>query len=120
MQKVVGSNPISRSENPRNCGGFLVTEPDHRLTRRIRVNSLQSGAQRYGGGTPRDSAAFMRKEPYFRRPSRVLLIVRGGASRITSASASIRPHKIVRDGGRARKGGRKDQPSSALRSLTLT
>jgi hypothetical protein len=26
MQKVVGSNPISRSENPRICGGFLATE----------------------------------------------------------------------------------------------
>jgi hypothetical protein len=31
MQKVVGPNPISRSENPRICGGFLVVEPDHRL-----------------------------------------------------------------------------------------
>jgi hypothetical protein len=26
MQKVVGSNPISRFENPRICGGFLVTD----------------------------------------------------------------------------------------------
>jgi hypothetical protein len=52
MQKVEGSNPFSRLESLRNGGGFLVTEPDHRLTRHIRVHVLGSGAQREGGGTP--------------------------------------------------------------------
>jgi hypothetical protein len=70
MQKVVGSNPISRSENPRNRGGGLVTEPEHRLTRDIRANSLESGAQRYGGGTPTDSVAFTREgKPLVQRMS---------------------------------------------------
>jgi hypothetical protein len=46
MQKVEGSNPFSRSENPRICGGFSLRNPDHRLTRHTRVNRLQSGVQR--------------------------------------------------------------------------
>jgi hypothetical protein len=77
MQKVVGSNPISRLESHRNCGGFLVTEPDRRLTRHTRVNRLKSGAQRYGGGTPRDSVAFTREEASARLAPALLLFVRG-------------------------------------------
>ena len=68
MQKVVGSNPISRLENPRICGGFLVTGPDRRLMRKIRVNRLGSGGQRSGGGTARDWAAFAPKEACCRHP----------------------------------------------------
>ena len=41
MQKVVGSNPISRLESPLRCGGFVVTEPGHRLPRQIRVKWLR-------------------------------------------------------------------------------
>jgi hypothetical protein len=58
MQKVVGSNPISRLKTLAIAGVFLFAEADHRLTRHIPVNRLESGAQRYGGGTPRDSVAF--------------------------------------------------------------
>jgi len=41
----------------------------------IRVIRLQSGAQRYGGGTPRDSAAFTREEALAQRAPSLLLFV---------------------------------------------
>ena len=42
MQKVVGSNPISRFENPRICGGFLVTGPSDKQAAAGRGNRLKA------------------------------------------------------------------------------
>ncbi len=42
MQKVVGSNPISRSEKLRNCGGFLATGPGHPRAATGRGNRLKA------------------------------------------------------------------------------
>ena len=46
MQKVVGSNPISRSENPCICGGFLVTGLGYPPPQGLRGNTLRASARK--------------------------------------------------------------------------